>query len=173
MKRIWRKRLLWWIGITVIGLGFLSIWAISGGLWEPLPRSIDFRLVNNDIPKAHDGAAERYRERLYGGTDVPGWTETTELVVSASGDPPAWLVSQARARLAGRLGVPLENITLQRSDFRVFFDDRLGCAAPGEINVGANIRGWVLMLRNAGEEIGYQYNVSNDGKTVVFCGRGV
>jgi hypothetical protein len=79
-------------------------------------------------------------------------------------DPP--LVGQARQDLAGRLGVPIEDIELVQFEAVVWPDSSLGCPEPGMVYAQVLTQGFLIILMAGDEE--YEYHASKSTE-VVYC----
>jgi hypothetical protein len=82
-------------------------------------------------------------------------------------DPGARLVQRARQALADRLGLDLEEVSVESVEEVTWPDSALGCPAPGMMYLQVLTPGYRIVLAAEGEEYAYH---TDRGNQLVLCG---
>ena len=169
--------------VALFLVGILFIWAITGGLWEPVTGTLDFRKMAVDQiagrgPAPQAGEAERITDFLFGGWGLsrppPVKPNDHQLRIRAqiAAEKPMRIATQSRAieDLRQRMGgIPAGDIVVISWSERTWLDSALGCASPGDNMVPANIPGWMFVLRAAQDQRSvFIYNADRKG-LLRFC----
>ncbi len=111
-------------------------------------------------PEASASAEERLEARQRAQNRLPE-SVPDEVAAAVTGEVPDAILSQVKADLTKRIGVPAEELEIIVAEAVVWPDGSLGCPKPDQTYTQATVAGYQIVLRHADKQ--HDYRASESG----------